>query len=110
MRFLTRLSILLCLSAGIAFAADRTAQNIGSVDRYTITSFPLYGSVVTPSDTVDLTQPGFIRANGAGDAKVICFASSSSVTLTLAAGETVPCLVRRVYATGTTVVTLHEFY
>jgi hypothetical protein len=105
-----RIWLLLALTCSLAGAADRTAQQIQSADRYTFTAYPLYGALVTPNDSADLAQPGFIRANGDGNVVVICYGSTSSITLALVVGEIVPCLVKRVLSTGTTATPLHVFY
>ena len=57
---------------------------------------------VTPSDTVDLAQPArAIRAQGAGNIRILTFMDTIRTT-PIAAGETLPVFVRRVYADGTT--------
>lgn len=82
------------------------------IDNVTITGFPPRAAVVTPSDTVDLPNPGIVRANAAGDVRVIPYGEggATAVTFSLAAGEAVPCLVRRVLDTGTDAITLHVLY
>lgn len=104
------LALLFSLFSALAIA--QSTRKIGVVDEYTITSFPLYGAVVTPSDTVALATAGAVRANGAGNLKIVCVGNSISqpITLTVVAGEFVPCLVKYVFSTGTTVATIHVFY
>lgn len=99
----------LALFAPLAHA-DRSAVRIQAVDQYSITGYPLYAAAVTPSDSADLAEPGFIRADAAGQVTVLCYGSTASVALNLVAGEFVPCLVKRVYDTGTDSIVLHVFY
>lgn len=100
---------ILALFAPLAYA-DRSAVRIQAVDQYSISSYPLFGAAVTPNDSADLDEPGFIRADAAGQVTAICYGNSTSIVLNLAAGEFVPCLVRRVYDTGTDAIVLHVFY
>lgn len=104
-------ALLLALVTATVLAAG-SANNVGPVDEYTITSFPLYGALVTPSDSVALTTPGQVRADSAGTVVVICVGNTTSqpITLELVAGEFVPCVVSYVKSTGTDVATLHVFY
>ena len=77
---------------------------------WTLTGYPLHGSLVTPHDTNDLAVPGYVRANEAGDVTAIPFHGAAAITLALAAGEFFPCLVSRVLDTGTDPITIHVFY
>lgn len=79
---------------------------------HVVSGYPAHAAVVTPHDTNDLDQPGYVRANDAGDIAAIPYGSPNNavVTITLAAGEFYPCLVKRVRNTGTTVTTIHVFY
>lgn len=56
---------------------------------------------VTPSDTVDLPNPGVLYISGAGDVKFITVGGQTQ-TLTIAAATFLPIQVARVYATLTT--------
>lgn len=97
----------LLLVAGVAYAQTYP------VDNFTVTAFPYRGKAVTPSDSADLPDgPGMVRANAAGAVTVVCRgnATAETITLALVAGETVPCVVRRVLDTGTDAITLHVFY
>lgn len=72
--------------------ADRSVRTIEAAEKYVLTSFPLFGALVSPSDTADLTNPGFIRADGAGTLKIIPHgvADAGAITLNVVAGETAP--------------------
>lgn len=87
-----------------------STRRVGQLSDYSITSYPLFGTLVTPNDGADLATPGTIRVNGAGNVVVIPYGNTASITLTLAAGEFVPCIVKRVLATGTTATSIHVFY
>ena len=63
---------------------------------------------VTPSDSTDLAIPGEIfidEAGTEGNAKVDLL-NGGTITIALRRGEVPPFLVRRVYATGTTAVSI----
>ena len=65
---------------------------------------------VTPSDTVDLTNSGFLYVGAAGDVKVDT-SDGDTVTFTaLAAGIVHPIRVKRVYSTGTTATNITAVY
>lgn len=100
----------LLMGVAVFASADRSAVRLQPVDQYAITSFPLYGSAVTPNDSADLAEPGFIRPDADGAVTATCFGSTSSITLNMVAGEYFPCLVKRVYDTGTDAITIHVFY
>lgn len=102
------LLVLGLLGAAAAYATT-TAQYFQRPKEYTYTSFPMYMAVVTQSDVADLPNTGTVRADAAGAVKVACAGNTDgeAVTLTLAAGEVVPCLVRKVFDTGTDAITLH---
>lgn len=68
----------------------------------TITGFPLSAEALTPSDTTEYPQGLTVWANAAGDVAIEPLMSAVPVTFTVQAGQCVPCLVRRVLATGTT--------
>lgn len=75
------------------------------------TLFPRSAAVVTKSDTVDMPNEGIIYVGVAGDVKVLPAGSEAPVTfLGLTAGSAVPCVVRRVYNTGTTAGSLLVVY
>ncbi len=106
-----RLLFALLLLPALALA-DGSTRKIGVVEEYAITSFPLFGALVTPSDTVALATPGTVRADAAGAVTVVCVgnAITDEITLNLVAGEFAPCLVSYVFDTGTDAITLHVFY
>lgn len=83
-------------------------------DHYTTTGYPRKAVAVTQDDSNDLPGgPAIIRADGAGQVTVIPAGNdldSDTVTYNLAAGEAVPCLVRRVLNTGTDAIVLHAHY
>jgi len=89
---------------------DGSSRVVGPVEQFTITSYPLYGITVQPDDSQDLPQSGFLRADGEGVVRVLCYSSSTPISLTVVAGEFVPCRVKRVYSTNTTATPLHLFY
>jgi hypothetical protein len=75
-------------------------------------SFPLRMVLITPSDTTDFSEFGTVRADEAGAVTFLPAhpADSVAVTVNLAAGEYIPCLVRRVLDTGTDPIALHLSY
>ncbi len=78
---------------------------------FAITGFPIHGEVVSPDDDADLSKSGYVRADAAGTVTAVPHeGDGTTLVLNLAAGEFFPCLVRRVYATGTTATPLHLFY
>lgn len=90
---------------------------------YSITGFPLCSKSVTPSDTVDLTNhqnqtvAQHIIVSDAGNIVVIPAgnADANTDTYTVSAtaadgGFTIPVLVRRVLATGTTATAIKGYY
>ena len=77
---------------------------------HSITGYPIHGEIVTPDDDADLPRPGYVRADAEGAVTVIPYGSTASISLTLVAGEFVPCLVKRVLDSGTDAITLHVFY
>lgn len=109
MRYLVSLCLALVTSTVLA---EGSTQIIAPNPNYTITSFPLYGAAVTPSDTVPLATPGAVRADAAGAVTVVCTGNDldEEIVLNLVAGEFVPCLVSYVLDTGTDAITLHVFY
>ncbi len=62
---------------------------------------------ITPNDAVDQYSTG-LRADTAGTVKFRTD-STEDITVNLAAGEVLAVAVTKVYATGTTVTTLHGF-
>jgi hypothetical protein len=82
--------------------------------RLTVTGFPSCARVVTPHNDNDLadfngnTVAMHVRAETAGTIAVIPAGNqvADTVTFTLAAGEFVPCRVRRVLVTGTSAATI----
>lgn len=72
----------------------------------TFPSYPGDAAAVTPSDSVNLSQPSVIYVGGAGNVKVTT-AQGSDVTFTGVLGGTVlPVQVIRVWSTGTTATTM----
>lgn len=99
----------LCLVAIAASAQSVRVQ--GPVEAYNITGYPLYGRLLSPSDSEQYAVPGYVRADAAGVIKVDCQGNPGQpITLNVVAGEFVPCKVTRVYATTTTATPLHLFY
>ena len=95
----------------VSAAQGQSARVQGPAEQYNITSFPLYGRLLSPSDSETFSVPGFLRADVAGNAKVECQGNPGNpITLALIAGEFVPCKVIKVWATGTTATPLHLFY
>ena len=85
---------------------------MNTADNFTVTGYPLRCALVTKSDTVDLPNPGIVRADAAGAVTVIPYGNpdNTAFTFNLAAGEAVPCVVKRVKSTGTDSITLHVMY
>lgn len=108
------LLLAVALLAGAAVYSATTPEYIRRPTDYVYTSYPMYMAVVAPSDSTDLPNRGTVRLNTAGAVTVICSgnADGETVTLTMAAGESVPCIVRRVLDTGTDdeTVTIHISY
>lgn len=66
---------------------------------------------VTPSDTVDLTEPAFIQVRGnAGNLVVLPAIGDTPITLAMDAKEYTMFRVRRVYATNTTATAIVAMY
>ena len=95
----------------VAYA--QTASNSGAtLPSWTYTQFPLYGVVVTPTDSLAL-RPMAIRADADGAVSATCAGDGlggTSFTLELVAGEFFPCQVIEVNDTGTDAITIHGFY
>jgi hypothetical protein len=79
---------------------------------FTLTAFPLRMLLVVPNDATDFDEFGTVRADQAGTVTFLPAhnAEGDAMTMTLAAGEYIPCLVRRVLDTGTDAITLHLVY
>lgn len=92
--------------------ASQTVRYTTPVDHYSITGYPYYGAVVTPNDSTDVDPVGYIRADAAGAVTAACMGNGAGnqITLNLDAGDFFPCLVTRVYDTGTDAITIHIFY
>jgi hypothetical protein len=107
-----RTILLLALTLLAATALSQSTNTIAPNQNYTITSFPLYGAEVTPSDTVPLAVPGQVRADEAGAVTVVCVGQElgDEIALTMVAGEFVPCVVKYVKDDGTDAIVLHAFY
>lgn len=68
----------------------------------TFPMFPGDAAAVTPSDTVNLTNPSTIYVGVAGDVKVTTAQGSDVTFAGVPAGAVLPVQVLRVWATGTT--------
>lgn len=70
-----------------------------------MSSYPVYISndviPITPSDTVDLVD-GVIECTGVTGTVAVRTTADFDRTYTIAAGGTLKCTVKKVYATGTT--------
>ncbi|MEM8682882.1 MAG: hypothetical protein AAGF72_05580 [Pseudomonadota bacterium] len=96
----------------VALAQERSVEVIQPTHQWTFTGLPMYGELVTPNDAEDLPNPGYVRANEAGNVTAACHGNGAGnqISVVLAAGEFFPCLVARVYGTGTSAITMHVFY
>lgn len=56
---------------------------------------------VTPSDSTDLSQPGILYVGNGGDVKVETINGDTVTFANMPIGSFLPCVVKRVYATGT---------
>ena len=73
-------------------------------------TFATRAAAVTPSDTADLTNSGFLYVGASGNVKVDT-SDGDTVTFTdLAAGIVHPIRVKRVYSTGTTATSILAVY
>ncbi len=79
-------------------------QTPGPQYRDRVTLLPPHAEAVTPSDSVEFDGPVAIYVGTGGDVSVVPVlpAGASAITITVAAGDFVPFLVRQVNATGTT--------
>lgn len=70
------------------------------------------GANITPSDTVDLTNPTKtgIYVGGSGDLKVDLLSGATVTYYNLSAGITHPIVAKRIYATGTTATNIAVGY
>jgi len=57
---------------------------------------------VTPSDTVDLTQPGTLFVGDGGNVRVDMVDGGTVTYNNIASGTFLPVLIKRVYSTNTT--------
>lgn len=80
--------------------------------QFTFPAFPLRMLLVVPNDATDFDEYGTVRADQPGAVTFLPAhnADGDEMTMTLAAGEYIPCLVRRVLDTGTDAITLHLVY
>ena len=77
------------------------------------TSFPPHAEVVTPSDSAEFNVPSTVYVGAAGVVRVIPARpkdGTTTVDFTVPAGGVVPCLVTKVYSTGTTATDLVRVY
>lgn len=97
----------------LTLLAQSSSENPGeSVESYSVTNYPLYGTLAAQSDSADFNTPRALRADAAGQVTVSCWRGTvaNSIELNLAAGEFVPCQVRRLWDTGTDAIAIHMFY
>ena len=87
-----------------------SVEKIRAAKEFSITGFPLYGVVVTPDDNQDLSMPGYIRVDTAGVITAQPYGGGDTIVCNLVAGEFFPCMVTRVYDTGTDDIVIHCFY
>jgi len=102
--------VALNLVAAGAIAQDRSTQTETKPYTWSIGGFPFYGALVTPNDSTDLPEPGYLRVDADGQVTAACVGNGTSLTLNLTAGEFFPCQVSRVFDTGTDAITIHVFY
>jgi len=68
-------------------------------------------NTITPSDTVDFSRPpDAIWVGGAGTVAVVSQSGVVSTLTAVAAGTTLPMVVRRINSTGTTATALVALY
>jgi hypothetical protein len=70
---------------------------------------PFNGANVSPSDTVDLTNPGILRVT-VGGAVTCITVGGTTVTVTLGDKEWFPVKVQRVKSGGTSATGIQVFY
>lgn len=76
----------------------------------TFPMFPGDAAVVTPSNTVNLTNPSIIWVGGGGNVRVLT-AQGTDVTFTgVLGGSVLPVQVIRVFATNTTATNLIQVF
>lgn len=87
---------------------------MGKATNYSPT-FPMYPAgvaAITPNDSADLATPMviYVGSTSAGTSLKITSANGDVATITVYAGYTVGCQVRRVWATGTNASSLIGYY
>ena len=65
---------------------------------------------VTPSNTLDLPNPGYFSVTGAGNVKFDPIIGSAGQTRAFASGEVSKFRAKRIYATGTTATGILIYY
>lgn len=105
----TVICMLLAL-AGSAFAQDRSTQTEEKPYTWSLGGFPFSGALVTPNDSADLPESGYIRVDAAGQVTAVCRGNGEQLTLNLLAGDFFPCQVSRVLDTGTDAIAIHVFF
>jgi hypothetical protein len=65
---------------------------------------------VTPSNTVDLPNPGYFKVTGAGNVKYDPILGAAGQTDAFAAGGISLFRAKRIYATGTTATGIKVYY
>jgi hypothetical protein len=76
-------------------------------------TFPMYpgGAVaITPSNTVNLTNPSVVYVGGAGNVRVLTAQGDDVTFVGVLAGSVVPVQAIRVFATSTTATSLVGIY
>lgn len=75
-----------------------------------ITAFPARAFDITPSDATVFENAVTVHVNTTGDVAVEPWSSTDVLTFTVADGQPVPVVVKRVLATGTTATGLIGLY
>jgi hypothetical protein len=73
-------------------------------------TLPQNGIEVTPSDTGHLEQPSTVYVGGTGDVKVLTVGGQVITFVGALAGVVLPCVVTRVYSTGTDATSIVALY
>lgn len=73
-------------------------------------TLPEHAIEVTPSDTGHLEQPSTIYVGVTGDVKVLTVGGEAVTFVGALGGVTIPCVVTRVYDTGTDATNIVALY